>query len=95
MPGKTGKSIVHPDDEPEMTSMTTEFGDGATPRVLRLRALDGGWTPIHVTVHRVELDEDTYAGLLSLRLPTEAELNPAPSRPPAGRRARAEKAARA
>jgi hypothetical protein len=42
--------------------------------VLRLRARDGGWVPIHVTVHRVELEENTFAGLLSLRLPTDDEL---------------------
>ena len=42
--------------------------------MLRLRANGGGFTPIHVTVNRVELEENTFAGLVSLRLPTEAEL---------------------
>lgn len=73
-----GMSIVHPDDEDEMNSMTTDFGDGSASRVLRLRALDGGWTPIHVTAHRVEIAADTYAGLLSLRLPTDDERAPQP-----------------
>ena len=50
--------------------------------MLRLRALDGGWTPIHVTAHRVELDENTFAGMLSLRLPTEDELAAAEEEPP-------------
>jgi hypothetical protein len=70
-----GARMVHPDDEVEMTSMATDFGDGSASRVLRLRARDGGWTPIHVTAHRVELEENTFAGLLSLRLPTDDELS--------------------
>ena len=85
---ESSKSVVHPDDEPAMASMTTEFDKGATAHVLRLRALDGGWTPIHVTVHRVELDEGTFAGLLSLRLPTEAELAEVPALKPRKSRAR-------
>jgi hypothetical protein len=75
--------------------MATDFDSGSTSRVLRLRALDGGWTPIHVTAHRVEIDDDTYAGLLSLRLPTEAELNPPPRKVTRRAKARAGKAARA
>jgi hypothetical protein len=70
---ESGNSVVHPDDEAAMAAMTTEFEKGAASRVLRLRALDGGWTPIHVTAHRVELDEGIFAGLLSLRLPTDEE----------------------
>ena len=85
---------VHPDDVPEIASMATDFDSGSTSRVLRLRALDGGWTPIHVTAHRVELDDDTVAGLLSLRLPTEADLNPPPRKVTRRAKARAEKAAR-
>lgn len=72
--GADDAPLVHPDDGSEMAAMTMEFGSGSTARVLRLRAVDGGWAPVHVTVHRVELDDDTPAGLLSLRLPTEAEL---------------------
>ena len=30
--------------------------------------------PVHVTVNRVELEPDTFAGLVSLRLPTDDEL---------------------
>lgn len=71
---ESGDPVVHPDDEAAMASMTTEFDKGAASHVLRLRAIGGGWTPIHVTVHRVELDEGTFAGLLSLRLPTDDEL---------------------
>ncbi|MDT5336459.1 MAG: hypothetical protein QOD90_1964 [Mycobacterium sp.] len=90
-----GEPRVHPDDESEIISMATDFDSGSTSRVLRLRALDGGWTPIHVTAHRVEIDDDTYAGLLSLRLPTEAELNPPPRKVTRRAKARAGKAARA
>jgi hypothetical protein len=65
---------VHPDDEPLMASMTTEFAHGATARVLRLPGHGGTWTPMHVTVNRIEIDEQTFAGLISLRLPTDSEL---------------------
>jgi hypothetical protein len=69
-----GHAAVHPDDEREMSAMTADFNDRSASRVLRLRARGGGWTPIHVTAHRVELEEDTFAGLLSLRQPTDDEL---------------------
>jgi hypothetical protein len=94
-----GEPVVHPDDAPEMAPMTIDFGSGSASRVLRLRAHGGGWTPIHVTVHRVELEEDTFAGLLSLRLPTDDEVATIGehAQPRGGRtsRARRDKAARA
>lgn len=62
-----GDQTVHPDDAREMARMTMEFVDGYTSGVLRLRSVDGGWSPVRLTVHRVELDEDTYAGIVSLR----------------------------
>jgi hypothetical protein len=65
---------VHPDDEHVMASMTMEFADGAASRVLRLPGIDTEWVPVHVTVNRVELEPDTYAGLVSLRLPTDDEI---------------------
>lgn len=65
---------VHPDDEHLLPTMTTEFASGATTRVLRLRGTDGAWVPLHVTVNRVELEENTFAGLIALRLPTDDEL---------------------
>jgi hypothetical protein len=65
---------VHPDDEAVLHSMTKEFADGATSRVLRLPGNDTDWVPIHVTVNRVELDTETFAGLVSLRLPTDEEV---------------------
>lgn len=94
-----GDPVVHPEDAPEMVLMTTDFGSGSASRVLRLRARGGGWVPIHVTAHQVELEENTFAGLLSLRLPTDDEIAAAAegSAPRGGRRSRArkDKAARA
>ena len=63
--------------------MATEFVHGAASGVLRLRANGGGWTPMHVTVNRVELEENTFAGLVSLREPTADELASAESVEPA------------
>jgi hypothetical protein len=65
---------VHPTDEHLMAAMTTEFAQGATARVLRMPRHGGTWVPVHVTVNRVELQPNTFAGLISLRLPTDAEL---------------------
>ena len=65
---------MHPSDAATMAAMTTEFAGGATCRVLRMPGNDGGWVPVHVTVNRVEIDQDTFAGLVALRLPTAAEL---------------------
>jgi hypothetical protein len=72
--GKTGKPDVHPDDEPVMASMTSEFADNAAGRVVRMRGHDADWVPVHVTVNRIELEPDTFAGLISLRLPSDDEL---------------------
>lgn len=70
----TGEHTVHPDDDPEIAKMTTEFVHGAASGVLRMAAIGGGWTPVHVTVNRVELEEKVYAGLATLRLPTDEEI---------------------
>ena len=72
--------VVHPNEMPEMAVMTVEFASGPTSRVLRLRGKDGGWIPVHVTAHRLEVADDTFAGLLSLRLPTYGELTEAEDR---------------
>jgi hypothetical protein len=69
-----GEHTVHPDDHPEMAKMATEFASGAASGVLRMAAHGGGWTPVHVTVNRVELEEDILAGLAALREPTSREL---------------------
>lgn len=70
-----GALRAHPDDEPEMAAMGADLAAGSTCRVLRMPACDGGWVPVHVTVNRVEIDDDTFAGLVSLRLPTPVELD--------------------
>jgi hypothetical protein len=54
--------------------MTDEFATGTASGVLRMVANDGGWAPVHVTVNRVELDDDVYAGLATMRQPTPDEL---------------------
>lgn len=66
---------VHPDDRPVIASMTDKFAKGAASAVLRLpgRGADE-WVAVHVTVNRIELEPETFAGLISLRLPSEEEL---------------------
>ncbi len=71
---ETARPEIHPDDEHLMSSMTTEFANGATSRVLRMRGHDADWVPVHVTLNRVELEPDTFVGLVSLRLPGDEEL---------------------
>jgi hypothetical protein len=65
----------HPDDQGLLTAMDTEFQSGASSRILRLPGNNGGWVPIHVTVNRIEIEPEIFAGLLTLRLPTEAEVS--------------------
>jgi hypothetical protein len=64
----------HPKDEALLTRMTMEFVSGPTAGVLRLRRQGGGWVPMHVAVNHVELEENTFVGLVALRLPTDGEL---------------------
>lgn len=79
---ETSSQRIHPHDEHLMPPMTAEFAVGATARVLRLRGHDDTWVPLHVTINRVELDENTFAGLIALRLPTAEELADAGLRTP-------------
>ncbi|BBX46792.1 DUF5628 domain-containing protein [Mycobacterium cookii] len=65
---------LHPSDEAKMATMQAEFAHGTTWGVLRMPGCDGGWVPVHVTVNRVEIGDDTFAGLASLRQPTAAEV---------------------
>lgn len=62
-----GEQLVHPDDAREMARMTMEFVDGYTAGRLRLRSVDGSWTPVQLAVHQVELDVGTYAAVVTLR----------------------------
>lgn len=65
---------VHPDDAALTEKMTSDFTQGPAVGVLRLRQPGGGWAPVHVTVNRVEIEEGTYAGLVAMRRPTEADV---------------------
>jgi hypothetical protein len=65
---------IHPSDEPRLAAMVSEFAGGAATGVLRMPGHGDTWVAVHVTVSRVELQEKTFAGLVSVRLPTEAEL---------------------
>ncbi|HET7740095.1 MAG TPA: PAS domain-containing protein [Mycobacterium sp.] len=69
-----GEPLAHPDDNDQVSAMVADFDRGPVSSVLRLRANGGGWTPVHVTVHRVELEDEVFGGLLSLRQPTDDEL---------------------
>ncbi|MEO3758452.1 PAS domain-containing protein [Mycobacterium sp. B14F4] len=73
-----GEHVVQPADRPEMARMADDFATGTASGVLRMPSgRDGGWAPVHVTVNRVELDDDVYAGLATLRRPTADELSSA------------------
>ncbi len=74
---QTDDPMVHPDDETLEKTMKDEIPVGRTRGILRLKGNQGGWVPIHITAHRVELDERTVAGLVSVRRPTPAELSEA------------------
>jgi hypothetical protein len=69
---------MHPDDHARLaTPMAEELSYDQTTAVLRLPANGGGWTPIHLSIHRVELATGVYAGLVTLRQPTPEELSAA------------------
>jgi hypothetical protein len=69
-----GDHAVHPADRGQMAKMAAEFATGSASGVLRMKANGGGWSPVHVTVNRVELDEDIYAGMATLRIPTAEQI---------------------
>jgi hypothetical protein len=70
-----GRVQLHPEDrERSADRMTAELENGATSAVLRLPGNEGGWVPLHVTINKVELDGGVYGGLVTVRLPTDAEL---------------------
>ena len=69
-----GRTQMHPDDHRHFSArMTTELENGSTSGVLRLPGNHGGWVALHVTVSKVELDGGVYGGLVTLRLPSDAE----------------------
>ncbi|CFR80497.1 Uncharacterised protein [Mycobacterium tuberculosis] len=65
---------LHPDDQHVIDAMTRDLANGSASHVLRLPGHDVDWVPVHVTVNRIELEPDTFAGLVALRLPTDEEL---------------------
>jgi hypothetical protein len=75
--GENGQVRIHSDDDHHMRAMATQFADGPASGVLRLPGHDTDWVPVHVAVERVELEPGTFAGLVSLRLPTAKELKAA------------------
>ncbi len=73
--GLVAERAIHPEDKTAMAAIGGEFAAGAAASgVLRMVAHHGGWTPVHVTLHPVELDDGVRAGLVALRQPTAAEL---------------------
>ena len=66
------RPMVHQDDESTLRAMTRQFSAGPAQGLLRLRS-QKGWTLMHITMHRVELAANTFAGLIMIRLPTSAE----------------------
>ncbi|WP_197378982.1 PAS domain-containing protein [Mycolicibacterium mengxianglii] len=73
--GRAGSPWVHPEDTRLIEAMTTQLDAGVTEQVLRLPGRAAEWVPIHVTVHRVELEPGAVAALVTLREPTAAELS--------------------
>ena len=70
-----GRAQMHPEDHKHFSArMAAELQTGATSGVLRLPGNGGGWVALYVTVSKVELDGGVYGGLVTLRLPTDAEL---------------------
>ncbi|MCK0176959.1 PAS domain-containing protein [Mycolicibacterium sp. F2034L] len=66
---------VHSDDSIQLARLIVEFAKGTATTVLRMRTTDGEWTPVHLTLNRVELEPGAVAGLVSVRLPTREELD--------------------
>lgn len=72
--GTDDKRRVHPEDIGVLHCLTEGLADCPISRVLRLPGSDTGWVPMHVTINRVELEPETFVGLMSLRLPTDEEV---------------------
>ncbi|UXA17649.1 PAS domain-containing protein [Mycobacterium sp. SMC-4] len=72
--GMGSDRVIHPQDKDAIAAMADQFTSGPASGVLRLVDRQGGWTPVHVTVHRVELEDGVDAALALLRTPTTEEL---------------------
>lgn len=71
------EQAVHPHDRAALVTMGTQFSAGVASGVLRMVGRDGGWTPTHVTLNRVELGKGVDAALVSLRRPAPSEISAA------------------
>jgi hypothetical protein len=69
-----GEHAVHPADRGEMERMATEFANGTATGVLRMTGVGSEWAPVYVTVNRVELDDDVYVALATLRRASATEV---------------------
>ena len=70
-----GRVQMHPADFQRFRDrMRAELESGTTSAVVRLPGNDSDWVPMHVTISKVELDGGVCGGLVTLRLPTAAEL---------------------
>ncbi|MGV0790453.1 PAS domain-containing protein [Mycolicibacterium sp. XJ1819] len=69
-----GERLVHPADRVQLARMATEFASGTAVGVLRMVTQGGEWAPAHVTVSRVEISDDVFAGLATIRRPTAEEM---------------------
>ncbi|MGE2834121.1 PAS domain-containing protein [Mycobacterium sp. SMC-4] len=72
--GIRSAKVIHPDDRDVTAAMAQQFVSGPATGVVRLADRDGSWTPVHVTVHRVDLEDGVLAGLAVLRAPTPEEV---------------------
>jgi hypothetical protein len=71
--GMVAAHAVHPDDRAVMVQMARQFETGPAAGVMRMVGHDGGWTPVHVTVHRIDLGDGVEAGLAVLRQVRDGE----------------------
>ncbi|HXC78388.1 MAG TPA: GAF domain-containing protein [Candidatus Acidoferrum sp.] len=58
---------IHPDDLPRALEMAAGLARGKAEARLRFRTVDRSWSPLTVTANLVLLDQNTTAGLLTLR----------------------------
>lgn len=77
--------VVHHGDGPVRERMEKEFASGSTSGVIRLANHVGDWVRLKTTIHRIEIEPGVFAGLVSVRRATDAEvaaeLTPAPVEP--------------
>ncbi|MEC3952780.1 GAF domain-containing protein [Nocardia sp. CDC153] len=60
---------IHPEDLDIAKTMSRNLAHQRTSGTLRLRALDGGWKPVHARAVLMALDQHTTAALVTIREP--------------------------